>query len=163
MTEDIVDNLLIQWEDERPDLSSDSLGIVVRILHLAKLLSDRATQALSAIDLNLWEYDVLSALRRQGEPFRLSASELAIESRLSTGAMTNRIDKLEHRKLVRRIADPNDRRSIQVELASRGKTIMSNALELRLEAAEDSLQCMNSEERQALAILLRKILVREDL
>ena len=162
MSTDIVDNLLIQWKEERPDLSSDSLGIVVRIHHLAKLFTDRATDALTAVDLNLWEYDVLSALCRQGEPFRLTASELSFENRLSTGAMTNRIDRLEARELVRRLADPDDRRSVHIELTTKGRELMSKAVELRLDAAEDSLQRLARNDRQALTMLLRKVLVHED-
>lgn len=162
MSTDIVDNLLIQWEEERPDLNAESLGVVVRIHHLAKALSDRAADALDAVGLSLWEYDVLSALRRQGRPFRLTASELAAENRLSTGAMTNRIDKLEARNLVTRAADADDRRSIQVELTEHGRELMSTALERRLDAAEDSLRRLDENDRVALATLLRKILVYEE-
>lgn len=162
MNGDNVDNLLIQWEEERPDLSPESLGIVVRIHHLAKALTDRATLALETVGLSLWEYDVLSALRRQGRPFRLTASELASENRLSTGAMTNRIDRLEARDLVQRAQDPDDRRSVQVELTEYGHQLMSAALEVRLDAAEISLQQLSGKDRAELASLLRKVLIHED-
>lgn len=102
MDKDTVDEILGQWSDERPELDISSLGVVIRVMALNKQFAREASSALEALDIELFEYDVLSALRRQGRPFALPATGLAREAGLSTGAMTNRIDKLESRDLVHR-------------------------------------------------------------
>ena len=109
------------------------------------------------LGLELFEYDVLSALRRQGKPFQLAATELARQTGLSTGAMTNRIDKLETRGLVLRRPGEKDRRSVAVSLSQEGRRLIDAAIQLRLEAADDSLQGISKSERRRLADLLRKV------
>ena len=99
---DAVDEILEQWTAERPELDTASLGVVIRIMSLYREFLRQATSALEEVDLELFEYDVLSALRRQGSPFALPATALARATGLSSGAMTNRVDKLETRGLVRR-------------------------------------------------------------
>lgn len=154
---DAVDEILGQWSDERPELDTASLGVVVRIMSLQKDFLKQATRALEPLDLELFEYDVLSALRRQGAPFALPATRLARETGLSSGAMTNRIDRLETRGLVRRRADKQDRRSVVVSLTAAGQRVIDAAIQLRLDAADDSLQGLAAGERAELAALLRKL------
>ena len=81
--------------EERPDLDSEPMGVVLRIQALAKIFNERASGRLEEFDLQWWQYDVLSALRRQGKPYSLTATELADGSMLTSGVMTNRIDRLE--------------------------------------------------------------------
>ena len=157
MKNDPVDDILEQWSEERPELETASLGVVVRILSLYKRLSREANQALRPLDLELFEYDVLSALRRQGAPFALHATELARQTGLSGGAMTNRVDKLAERKLVRRAADSGDRRAVIVSLTTRGCRVIDEAIQLRLGSAERSLAALSARERRQLADLLRKV------
>jgi DNA-binding MarR family transcriptional regulator len=157
MKNDPVDDILEQWSEERPELETASLGVVVRILSLYKRLSREATQALRTLDLELFEYDVLSALRRQGAPFALHATELARQTGLSGGAMTNRVDKLAKRKLVRRAADRGDRRAVVVSLTARGRRVIDAAIQLRLASADRSLDALSMRERRQLADLLRKV------
>ena len=107
---DQVDELLQDWNAERPELDYSALGVVVRIQLLGKLLQRSAEAALRPLQLKLWEYDVLSALRRKGRPYEQPATELARLTMLTTGAMTTRIDRLEEKGLVTRTTDPNDRR-----------------------------------------------------
>ena len=97
---DAVDEILEQWSEERPELDTASLGVVIRVMSLYREFLRQATSALEEVDLELFEYDVLSALRRQGKPFALPATALARATGLSSGAMTNRVDKLEDRGLV---------------------------------------------------------------
>ena len=157
MKTDAVDDILEQWSDERPELETDSLGVVNRITSLSRAFLRRAAEALEPLDLELFEYDVLSALRRQGGPYALPATGLAKETGLSSGAMTNRIDKLESRGLVTRKADKSDRRAVIVSLTAKGKRAIDDAIQLRLDAADDSLQGLTRRERSALAALLRKV------
>ena len=118
MNNDTVDELLMQWAHERPKMDVAPLGVVVRIQMLAKLLQRRTTAALKKHGLKHWEYDVLSVLRRQGEPFELSASEIADAALLTSGAMTTRLDGLERRGMVRRRASKADRRSVLVRITA---------------------------------------------
>ena len=155
MEKDAIDEILDQWSEERPDLDTASLGVVIRVMTLYRSFSRQATRALEPLELELWEYDVLSALRRQGEPYTLPATRLARETDLSSGAMTNRIDRLEERGLVRRRQDRNDRRGVNVSLTARGRRLIDRAIQHRLESARDSLAALDAEQQHELAQLLR--------
>ena len=156
MEKDTIDEILDQWSEERPDLDTASLGVVIRVMTLYRSFSRQATRALEPLDLELWEYDVLSALRRQGVPYELPATRLARETDLSSGAMTNRIDRLETRGLVRRKPDRNDRRGVNVSLTAKGGKLIDKAIQHRLDSARDSLNALDSEQQRVLARLLRK-------
>ena len=161
MKKDAVDDILEQWSEERPELETSSLGVVIRILALSRGLKNQATFALGPLDLELFEYDVLSALRRQGPPYALLATELAKETGLSSGAMTNRVDRLEVRGLVRRRSKNNDRKTVMVSLTAAGRKLIDNAIKLRLGAADDCLRDLTPGDRSNLANLLRKVRVME--
>ena len=156
---DVVDELLAEWTQQRPELDCQALSIVVRVQLLAKLLGRDAEQALAPLELKLWEYDVLSALRRQGRPYLMPATELARASMLSTGAMTTRIDRLEEKGLVAREAHSADRRGVNVRLTPVGRRLIEKALEARLSAAEDQLASLGDPERRDVSQGLRKILL----
>lgn len=158
-SQDAVDDILQQWSEERPELDTAALGIVVRIMTLYRSFLRDATRALLPLELELWEYDVLSALRRQGEPFALGATRLARETDLSGGAMTNRIDRLEQRDLVHRRPDKDDRRSVIVALTAEGLRVIDQAIQLRLDAARESLGGLGATEQDTLARLLRALVL----
>ena len=157
MKNDAIDDILEQWSEERPELNTASLGVVIRVMSLYRAFVRQADKALEPLDLELFEYDVLSALRRQGKPYALTATQLAKATGLSTGAMTNRVDKLEERALVRRQRDKSDRRGVIVSLTTTGKRTIDDAIKLRLDAADESLRSISSKEQQQLAVLLRKV------
>lgn len=159
MQKDVVDDILDQWSEERPELDTAALGVVIRVMTLYRSFYREATRALEPLGLELWEYDVLAALRRQGKPFALAATGLARETGLSTGAMTNRIDRLEERGYVRRQQDKADRRSVIVKLTADGRRVIDEAIRHRLEAARDSLKMLSAAERRQLADLLRVTLL----
>lgn len=159
MEKDSVDAILDQWSAERPELDPSPLGIVVRIMSLNRAFARQATAALEPLELELWEYDVLSALRRQGEPYTMPATGLARESDLSSGAMTNRIDRLEGRGLVRREADPDDRRGVLICLTGAGRKLIDRAISYRLDAARPLLGSLGPDERRQLADLLRRVVL----
>jgi DNA-binding MarR family transcriptional regulator len=159
MQRDAVDLMLKQWLMERPDLDTSALAVTVRVLKLYTTFLKLATGSLAKLGLELWEYDVLSALRRQGAPFQMAATELARATSLSSGAMTNRIDKLEEKKLVRRKRDPTDRRGVIVVLTARGVRMIDEAIRLRLEAADKGIGGLTGKERATLASLLRKVVL----
>lgn len=157
MQSDVVDDILTQWTEERPELDTASLGVVIRVMALYRSFLREATRALEPLGLELWEYDVLSALRRQGAPYSLPATGLAKETDLSSGAMTNRIDRLETRGLVSRHPDKEDRRSVIVELTALGRKVIDEAIQHRLDAADESLRELDAGERKQLAGLLRTV------
>jgi len=156
---DVVDDLLAGWAGQRPELDCSALGVVVRIQLLGKLLGEGAEEALAEFGLKLWEYDVLSALRRQGAPFELLGSDLARESMLTSGTVTTRIDGLEKRGLVERRRDAKDRRAVRIRLTKAGLQTIDEAISARLARAEQQLGVLPRKERQALSSTLRKVLI----
>lgn len=161
MEKDIIDDLKEDWEKQRPDLDSEPLGIVLRIQSLAKLLGDQASGRLGKYDLQWWQYDALSTLRRQGEPYLMAATELADAGMLTSGAMTNRIDRLEDNGLVKRLQDETDRRRVLVQLTAKGRKLIDSATTARFEVAMNALKSLNIQQRQQLGDLLRRVLLAQ--
>ena len=156
MNQDPICDLQLAWNQERPDLDPTGVGVVLRVQHLARVLGDQVAATLHSFGLEWWEYDVLSALRRQGVPFELLASELARETMVSSGAMTNRVDQLAERNLVSRHDDPRDRRRVIVRLTPTGLEAVEQATEARFDAADDALADFSAADRRALDGLLRR-------
>ncbi len=162
MSRDTIDALQADWSEQRPELDSEPMGVVLRIQALAKILGDKAALRLQEHDLQWWQYDVLSALRRQGEPFVLAATELADSALLTSGAMTNRIDRLEQEGLVRRRKDDDDRRKVLVQLTEQGLKRVEGATEARFEAALEALEPLDPSQRKQLSKLLRLLLTAHE-
>jgi len=161
MNRDIIDELQVDWGVQRPDLNPEPMGVVLRIQALAKILGDQTAERLQEFDLQWWQYDVLSALRRQGVPFVMAATVLADSGRLTSGAMTNRIDRLEKERLVRRVKDDNDRRRVLVQLTQKGLRLIEGATEARFEAATNALEGLSKRQRESLSDLLRLVLTTQ--
>jgi len=159
MQRDIVGKVVQQWQDERPDLDSAPMAVVGRILRLAGHLERRANNALKPFEIAIWGFDVLGALRRRGRPYSMTPTELMRSVMLSSGAMTNRIDRLEAQGLVERKADPEDRRSFQVALTAKGLRVVNEAAAVRFDEAKDALKGLSATEARQLATLLQKILL----
>ncbi len=157
MARDPVDDLLNQWTKARPEQDLSGLSIAVRVQALSTEFRRHAEDALAPLDMQLWEYDVLAALRRQGPPFELAATELARETYLSAGAMTNRIDKLEGKGNVRRRPDPGDRRGVLITLTDTGREVVDEALQARFQAANLQVHALSADDRSRLTGLLRKL------
>jgi len=147
---DILDHVLSQWARERPELDGDGLAVVGRVLVLAKLLDRSVGHALKPLGLSLWAFDMLATLRRQGAPFRMTPTELGRSTMLTSGAITNRIDRLAERGWVRREPDPHDRRGVYVMLTEAGRELADRAVEVRLKEAEGAVQVLPEPDRTAL-------------
>lgn len=156
---DPVDQQLKQWRQERPDLDTSGLAIINRISMLSKLIRSRTRTALRPMNLETWEFEVLSALRRQGKPYELPPSVLAKMFMLTTGAMTNRIDGLEKRSLVERKPDPEDRRSLFVSLTRKGVDLIDAAIEVRAQEAAKTVSCLKEPQRIELGHLLSTLVL----
>ncbi len=162
MAKDIIDQLIDQWERERPDLDARPMAVVGRILRLAAHLDRRVNEALKPFGLAVWGFDMLATLRRHGEPYAMTPTELMEAVMLSSGAMTNRIDRLEKLGLVERQPSPNDRRSFQVQLTREGRKVIEKAIEVRFAEAEDALDGVSKRDRKQLGNLLRNVLLKMD-
>lgn len=161
MKHDFIDDVQAEWSEQRPDLDAEPMGIVLRIQALAKILAQQAAESLEAFDLQWWQYDVLSALRRQGAPYTMAATELADAVDLTSGAMTNRIDGLESEGWVERLPDPNDRRRVLVCLTPKGLELVEAATGARFDAALSALDGLGMEQRRELSALLRAVLLEQ--
>lgn len=160
MESDRIDQILLQWQRELPGLDASSLSVVGRILRMARLLERHRESLLSRHGLSVWSFDVLATLRRQGPPFQLTPTELYGLLMLSSGAMTNRIDRLESEGLVERHRESADRRSVLVRLTTKGQDLVERVLPQLLESERQRLQlAATSEERELLARLLRRQLL----
>jgi len=155
--QDEVDRIVEAWRHERPDLDFAPLHVLSRVGRLSKHLDRARREAFHASDLESWEFDVLSALRRAGDPYQLSPKTLLQQTLVSSGAMTNRIDRLVTRDLVERRTDPNDGRGILVTMTGEGRRAVDAAIE-RLVTAEDALLSdLSDDDRRRLADLLRTL------
>ncbi|MGJ6961008.1 MarR family winged helix-turn-helix transcriptional regulator [Streptosporangium sp. G11] len=159
---DEVDLLVAAWRQERPDLDVEPLQVLSRVSRLARHL-DRARRASFAEHgLETWEFDVLTALRRAGEPYEMSPGALLRATLVTSGTMTNRIDRLAAAGLVRRRPDPEDRRGVLVSLTDAGRTRVDGAFADLLRRERDLLSSLGKREQQALSGLLRTLLVPFD-
>jgi DNA-binding MarR family transcriptional regulator len=154
---DEVDRIVDAWERERPDLDFAPLQVLSRVARLARHLERARRTAFAASDLELWEFDVLSALRRAGAPYQLSPKALLQQTLVSSGTMTNRIDRLVERELVGRETDPNDGRGILVVMTERGRDRVDSAIALLLVGESELLDGLSTLERERLSTLLRKL------
>src|SRR5216684_4705257 len=155
--EDHVSIILAQWAAERPDLNVSPMGIVGRISRLSLVVDKELEPVFAQFGLNHWSFDMLATLRRAGAPYRLSPTELFHSMRVTSGTMTNRIDRLAEKGLVRRVPDPDDRRGILVELTQRGRELIDRALISHVANEARLLQTLSKEEQNTLALLLRKL------
>jgi len=153
-----VDKILRQWSEERPDLDVSAMGVFGRLSRAARLLDRSLTRTFGRYGLNGGEFDVLAALRRAGEPYSLTPTELYRSMMLSSAAMTNRIDRLEERGLVARAPDPDDRRGVRISLTERGFDLIEEAVAAHVEGEERLLYGMSVEDREHLAELLGRLL-----
>ena len=155
---DSVDSMLGVWKKELPDLDLATEGIVERIQKLNKHLARAMNETLSEFNLDRGEWWLLGALRRSGPPYRLSPGRLAAHLGLSSGAMTNRLDRLEATGLLRRLPDPSDRRALQVELTEAGWQAWqeSTSAQARKEAMVAS--ALEPDEKELLNGLLRRLM-----
>ena len=154
---DEVDRIVDAWERERPDLDFTPLQVLSRVARLSRHLERERRLAFAASDLEPWEFDVLAALRRAGSPYRLSPKSLLQQTLVSSGTMTNRIDRLVERKLVDRSTDPNDGRGILVRMTERGRERVDAAISTLLRAESDLLEGLTAADQDRLAGLLRKL------
>jgi DNA-binding MarR family transcriptional regulator len=157
--DDEVDELVDAWRRERADLDLTPVEVFSRISRLARLLDMARREAFSAHTIEPWEFDVLAALRRTGHPYQLTPGALVRQTMVTSGTMTNRVDRLTRRGLVERSPDPSDRRGVLVRLTSTGKDTVDGAFETLLDSERNLLGDLAPEDRGQLAALLKQLMV----
>jgi DNA-binding MarR family transcriptional regulator len=159
MHQDTLDRIVGEWQEVRPDLDPSPLAVLGRLQRLAGLVRRRVDTILKPYGL-AWELlDVLGTLRRAGPPFRRTPTALYRACMLSSGAMTNRIDRLEGAGLVSRIPDPEDRRGILVGLTARGLEVVDEAIAAVWTTQAQLVAGLTETEREHLSTLLRTLLL----
>ena len=155
--EDDVDRLIAAWQRERPDMDVAPMHVLSRVTRLALHLDRARKQAFDAHGLEPSEFDVLSALRRSGDPYQLSPGQLVQETLVTSGTMTNRVDRLVRKGLVERLPDPGDRRGVQVRLTASGRVAVDGAMEALLGHEKDLLAGLDAPTAEQLADALRTL------
>ena len=159
---DEVDDLVAAWHAERPDLDVPPLQVLSRVSRLARHLDLARRASFTSHGLETWEFDVLSALRRQGSPYQMTPGALLRATLVTSGTMTNRIDRLAEAGLVRREPDPRDRRGVLVTLTALGRAKADDALTELLGRERDLLASLGPDDQRTLAGLLRTLLAPFD-
>jgi DNA-binding MarR family transcriptional regulator len=155
VTADPVDRLLQQWARERPDLDVSPMGVVGRISRLARRIDLAQRETFARYDLDPAGFDVLATLRRSGEPYALTPGQLMRSAMVTSGAITQRLDRLEARGLVARGGHPEDGRAVLVALTDEGRELVDRVLPDHLATEQRLLAGLRKEDRAQLARLLR--------
>jgi DNA-binding MarR family transcriptional regulator len=159
---DEVDEIVARWQSERPDLDVAPLQVLSRVSRLARHLDRARRAAFAAHGLETWEFDVLSALRRQRPPYQLSPGALLRATLVTSGTMTNRIDRLAAAGLVSRRRDQDDKRGVLVQLTGAGLRTVDAAMSDLLARERDLLTGLDAAQQAELSSLLRILLVPFD-
>ena len=157
MQQDRIDELVAQWSAERPDLDTDVMAIVARYLAVAALINRGLDEFAAEHGLDRGQGDVLLTLRRAGKPYRLSPSGLTDSLLVTSGTMTNRLDRLQAMGLVERRPNPHDRRGMDVQLTRRGLALTEKLVGRHVANEERMLEPLTAREREQLVQTTRKL------
>lgn len=157
--QDHIDFVVDQWQSAMPELDASSMAIFGRMLRLMKHLAKARAVALEPFGFHEGEFDVLATLRRAGKPYRLSPTQLYTSLLVTSGAMTNRLNRLANEGMIERLADPQDGRSMLVGLTRRGVETIEQAVHVHTETQNALLQGLDSEQQKQLGELLKALLV----
>lgn len=155
---DQVDLVLEQWRAERPDLDVSPMAVIGRLMRAARLLDTELRRTFTAHGLDAASFDVLATLRRSGPPYQLTPTELMRAAMVTSGAITQRLDRLESRGLVTRAPSASDGRGVRVALTEAGHTLIDQALPDHVRTEHRLLAALGPDQRGALADTLRDLL-----
>jgi len=152
-----------QWRREKPGLDLLPMEILGRLGEAAHLVRSKRLEPLFAkFGLQGGEFDVIATLRRSGTPYTLTPTQLYNATMISSGGMTNRIDRLERMGLIKRKPNPDDRRGTLVTLSAHGLKLIDQLIPLHLENERDALTGLTIQERKTLNTLLVKLVAGLD-
>lgn len=155
---DDVDTIVTEWEVQRPDFDARPLAIFSRLLRLDRHIDHIRREVFSQYGIERWQFEMLTELRRRPDGHQLTAGQLMNKTLVSSGTITNRIDRLEEQGLVRRIADPNDGRVVIVQATDKGIALADNAMISLLDKQRELLKPYSEEEIAAVTSFLRSML-----
>ncbi|MEV6215587.1 MarR family transcriptional regulator [Nocardia sp. NPDC051833] len=156
---DAIDLITEHWEIQRPDVDVSPMAIVGRITRLSRVLEQDLKRFFAGHGLEFWEFDVLATLRRSGGDTGLTAGSLNRAAMVTSGAITNRIDRLAAKNLVRRVPSADDRRSVFVQLTDEGRELVDRLLPLHMDNEQRLLAALGADDRDQLAGLLRTLAI----
>jgi DNA-binding MarR family transcriptional regulator len=155
---DAVDRITGQWKAVRPDVDVSPIHVIGRVSRLSRLVDRRLAENFARHGIESWMYDVLATLRRSGEPYALTAGDLVRQTMVTTGAVTNRIDRLEQRGLVERTR-AHDRRKVIVRLTEPGLDLVDEVVHTHMATEHEILAALSPRQQHDLARLLRTALL----
>ncbi|GAA3638173.1 MarR family winged helix-turn-helix transcriptional regulator [Streptomyces chitinivorans] len=155
---DHVDRVLEQWARERPDLDASPMGVIGRLGRLSRLIDAELRRTFAAHGLDHASFDVLATMRRSGPPYRLNPAELMRSAMVTSGAITQRLDRLEARGLVARSPSETDGRAVHVTLTEEGRALIDRVLPDHLATEHRVLAGLTNARQDELAVLLRELL-----
>ena len=155
-TIDPVDAIQAAWRRERSDIDVSSIAILTRAMLIGRHLAAARTRALADLGTDAATLDVLATLRRAGSPHRLRASQIASATRVSAGAVSQRVERLERAGLVRRLIDEDDRRGVVVTLTKKGRHLIDSVVGGLMERESKLLEPFEAPERRVLERLLTR-------
>ncbi|MER8806238.1 MarR family winged helix-turn-helix transcriptional regulator [Mesorhizobium australicum] len=148
-----------QWQRERPDLDVSPMAVIGRLNEVSSLIArDRLAPLFARFGLQAGEFDVLATLRRSGSPYALTPTALYEATMVTSGAMTNRLDRLEKAGLILRAPHPNDRRGTVVRLTEKGLALIDEAVAAHVANEHQILSGLTLAERETLSQLLEKLI-----
>ena len=159
MPEDALDRILNQWSDVAPEVDVSPMAVIGRISRLSRLIDRQLAENFSQHGIESWMYDVLATLRRSGDPFELSPGDLVRQTMVTTGAITNRVDRLVERGYVERSHSAVDRRRVVVRLTSDGRALVDAVSPDHFAFEDQLLAPLSASDRKALAATLRTLLI----
>ncbi|MGF1823370.1 MarR family transcriptional regulator [Vibrio splendidus] len=152
---DAIDRVVEQWAKEKPDLETEPMAMMGRIMRIAKYMETQVAELHKKYDMKLGEFDVLATLRRSGKPYRLTPSELIGSMMLTSGAMTNRLDKLEAKGLISREHSKEDRRSVSVQLTKDGLILIDQMMTEHVETQKKLVKSLSASQKKNTNQLLK--------
>ena len=156
---DVVDGIIEQWARTSPEVDVSPIEVIGRISRLSRIIDQRLAANFAAHGIDAWMYDVLATLRRIGPPHELTAGDLVRQTMVTTGAMTNRIDRLEERHYVVRVPSTVDRRSVTVRLTAVGVEKVDQVAASHYELERSLLDALTPTRREDLERSLRTLLI----
>lgn len=157
-----MDEIKAQWAKQRPDIDTDPMALIGRVIRLSAHLSSEMAKTFAKHGLNAASFDVLATLLRSGPPHALSPNDLLATMMVTSGTMTNRIDQLEKDGLVARVQNPEDKRSVRVQLTEHGRKVIDAAVTDHVETQRQLVDTIPLEGREMLNELIQNYLTEID-
>jgi DNA-binding MarR family transcriptional regulator len=158
MTTDAVDGIVEQWARERPEMPVDSIGVVARVLRIAKIITDERRRTLAELGIDSATLDLLATLRRSGPPYRMTPAEIAAHCLVSGGAVSQRVARAEDAGFVRTERTGSGRRTMAVVLTERGHRVIEHNIEALIARERALITGVSGDDRARLEGLLRDLL-----